>query len=152
MAKAKAKASKAIEDIDTMDEATLIAAQRILAKRAKAAKDAAGKPGLQPVALAPADPGNNVVARCRFNTPGERTVWGVIRMADADGSAKITVSPSRSAWSAGITVTGGEPGDLSALCALVAEHAPAIEAYLRKEYARLAKAHRFIAKAKPAAE
>ena len=143
MAAKNVKASKA-ERVFT--EAELAEAGRILAERNKAKREAAEKPGLHAVPCMPSDAANNVLARCQYNTPGNRTLYGVALMREG-GKRRLTIAASRG-WTPGFSVDDGEDGDLSALAALIAEHAPEIEAFLAKAYAKAAKSHTFNVKAK----
>lgn len=149
-AKTKAKTVVA-ERVFTEEE--LDAAGRILAERSKANRDDAGKPGLRPVKCMPSDSANNVLARCQFNTEGERPLFGVALQVKKDGRIvrRLGISASRG-WTPGFSVDDGEDGDLSALAALIAENAPEIEAHLSSVYAKAAKKHTFVEKEKKAAE
>lgn len=113
----------------------------------RAARENAGEPGLQPMA---ADPDKNILARCRFNTEGQRTLYGTALMI-RKGERRLTIAASRG-WTPGFSTDGGDDGDLSALAAMIAENAPEIEAHLSSVYAKAAKNHTFIAKEKKAAE
>lgn len=132
----------------TFSEAELAAAAAILAERNKAKRDAAGKPGLHAVPCMPSDAANNVLARCQYNVPGERTLYGVALMIRPN-ERRLGISASRG-WTPGFSVDGGDDGDLSALAALIADKAPEIEAFLAKAYAKAAKGHTFVAKKKAA--
>ena len=134
---------KAVADRE-FTEAELLAAAKILAERNKANRENAGKPGLHAVACMPSDAANNVLARCLFNTPGERTLYGVALMIKP-GERRLGISASRG-LTPGFSVDGGDDGDLSALAVLIAENAPEIESFLAKAYDKAAKNHTFVAK------
>jgi hypothetical protein len=103
-------------------------------------------PGLHVVELTAADTGKNILARVVFNAPGHPSIVGTAGMNEA---RKIWAGVAiGSGWTPGIRVVDGEPGDLSAIVAHVAENAPAIEAALLKAAAKAAKNHVFVARPK----
>jgi len=139
-------ATKTTKASGTFTEDQLAEAARILADRAKAAREAESAEGLQAVACKATDADSNVLARCRFNAAGMPSIFGTAIMVDG-GKRRLSVAISQG-FTPGIAIVGGEAGDLAATMAYVAEHTPRVEAYLIKAYAAAAKTHTFRRKEK----
>jgi hypothetical protein len=139
-------ATKTTKASGTFTEEQLAEAARILADRAKAAREAESAEGLQAVACKATDADSNVLARCRFNAAGMPSIFGTAIMVDG-GKRRLSVAISQG-FTPGIAIVGGEAGDLAATMAYVAEQTPKVEAYLIKAYAAAAKTHTFRRKEK----
>ena len=140
--------TKATKANGTFTEAQLAEAARILADRAKAAREAESADGLQAVACKANDADSNVLARCRFNSAGMPSIFGTAIMVDG-GKRRLSVAISQG-FTPGIAVVGGDTGDLSAVVAYVTDNCPKVESYLIKAYAAAAKSHTFRRKEKKA--